>query len=110
MVIGGASSCPLPVLSGVPQGSLLGPLLFLIYVNDINGVGLSEGSKLVLYADDILLYRAIQSPEDYVALQHDINTLTAWTDSKLLKFYPKKCKAMHITLLQEDENHTTARP
>ena len=97
VVIGGASSCPLPVLSGVPQGSVLGPLLFLIYVNDINGVGLSEGSKLVLYADDILLYRAIQSQEDYVALQLDINTLTAWTDSKLLKFNPKKCKAMLLS-------------
>ena len=97
VVIGGASSCPLPVLSGVPQGSVLGPLLFLIYVNDINGVGLSECSKLVLYADDILLYRAIQSQEDYVALQLDINTLTAWTDSKLLKFNTKKCKAMLLS-------------
>lgn len=97
VVIGGASSSPLPVRSGVPQGSVLGPLLFLVYVSDINDIDLSEGSKLVLYADDILLYRAIQSPEDYVALQHDINKLTAWTDTKLLKFNPKKCKTMLLS-------------
>ncbi len=96
VVLNGVSSQPLPVLSGVPQGSVLGPLLFLMYINDINDTGISAGSKLVLYADDILLYRAVQSQEDYATLQQDVNALAAWSSSKLLRFNPTKCKAMCI--------------
>ena len=65
----------LPVTSGVPQGSVLGPLLFLLYVNDVNDVALSEGTKLILYADDILLYRKIYTEKDYAALQQDVDSL-----------------------------------
>ena len=64
VVIGGEESETIPVISGVPQGSVLGPLLFLIYINDVARVSLSEGSTLVLYADDMLLYRKIDSTED----------------------------------------------
>ena len=52
---GGVSSQPLPVLSGVPHGSILGPLLFLVYINDICDAGTSNGSKLIVFADDIEL-------------------------------------------------------
>ena len=97
VVLNGASSQPLPVLSGVPQGSVLGPLLFLLYINDTCDAGISNGSKIVLYADDILLYRAVDSPDDYVLLQHDVNTLGAWSSTKLLKFNPSKCKTMFIS-------------
>ena len=75
VVLNGKTSTPLPVTSGVPQGSVLGPLLFLIYINDINDLRLSTGSKLVLYADDILLYRPIFSGKDYALLQEDIDAL-----------------------------------
>ena len=61
VVFDGASSETSAVTSGVPQGSILGPLLFLIYIDDISQVNLSPGSKHVLYADDILLYRPISS-------------------------------------------------
>ena len=88
VVLNGASSQPLPVLSEVPQGSVLDPLLFLLYINDICDPGISNGSKLVLYADDILLYRAVDSPDDYALLQHNVNTLGAWSSTKLLKFNP----------------------
>ncbi len=88
---------PLPVLSGVTQGSILGPLLFLMYINDINDAGISDGSKLTLYADDILLYRAVQSQQDYIALQHDVDVLDAWSSSKLLQFNPKKWKTMVVS-------------
>jgi len=58
IVLGGAQSNPLPVVSGVPQGSVLGPLLFLIY---INGVSASvTDSKITLYADDIALYKSLE--------------------------------------------------
>ena len=60
----GATSSQAPVSSGVPQGSVLGPLLFSIYTDDITGVALSPQSDLVLYADDVLLYRIISCLED----------------------------------------------
>ena len=65
VVVNGAASNALPVLSVVPQGSVLGPLLFLIYIDGVNNVTLSPGSNLVVYADDMLLYRPISSLDDY---------------------------------------------
>ena len=59
--------------SGVPEGSVLGPLLFLIYIGTIPTFHFSEDTKLSLYADDILLYKIISSTEDYVHLQYDID-------------------------------------
>ena len=76
--VNGSSSDILPVTSGVPQGSVLGPLLFIIYINDISMVPLSVGSML-LYADDSMLYRPICTPDDYIQLQMDIDKLCVWT-------------------------------
>ena len=97
VVFNGVSSETSLVTSGVPQGSILGPLLFLIYMNDISQVNLSPRSKLVLYADDILLYHPISSTDDYCALQTDIDTLSSWTTLNKLSFNPAKCKAMIIS-------------
>ena len=55
------------MISGIPQGSVFGPLLFLTYIDGVTRIPLSEGSKLVLYAEDMLLYRRISSPEDIYA-------------------------------------------
>ena len=70
-------SPPTSVLSGVPQGTVLGPLFFLIYINDISK-GLTEGTKIRLFADDSLLYRSIKTPNDSAILQKDLDTLQLW--------------------------------
>jgi hypothetical protein len=68
VVLDGKSSSPVTVRSGVPQGTVLGPLLFLMFVNDI---GLDVTSSIKLFADDCLLYRAVKTQEDCSALQYD---------------------------------------
>ena len=94
--VNGQTSATSPVISGVPQGSVLGPLLFLIYINDIANVELSD-SSLLLYADDVLLYRPICCPGDYTYLQQDINTLHTWSEANLLQFNPSKCRYMVVS-------------
>ena len=85
-----------PVASGVPQGTVLGPLLFLIYINDISN-GLSPGTKIRLFADDSLLYRTINSKNDCDILQHDLNKLQQWEKSWKMEFHPQKCQLLTIT-------------
>ena len=97
VVLNGKASIPLPVISGVPQGSVLGPLLFLMYINDINDLSLSAGSKLVMYADDILLYCAISSEDDYTLLQQDVDVLGVWSLLNHLSFNTSKCKTMVLS-------------
>ena len=80
VVVEGATSSAMQVLSGVPQGSILGPLLFLIYVDEITAASLSQGSKLNLFADDVLFYWVISKQEDFIATQKDIDTIAKWSD------------------------------
>jgi len=94
VVVNGETSEELPVLSGIPQGSVLGPLLFLVYINDIDDIPLSPGTKMVIYADVVLLYKPIQSAVDYVLLQKDVDAVGRWSTINYFKFNPTKCKAM----------------
>ena len=75
-----------PVLSGVPQGSVLSPLLFLIYVNDLANGSLSDGCFVSLYAYDLLLYKIISCPDDYTSLESDINSVANWINQHYLSF------------------------
>ena len=94
--VNGKTSTTSQVMSGVPQGSILGPLLFLIYINDIKNVELNDGN-LLLYADDILLYHPICCLDDYVHLQQNIDKLYIWSEVNLLRFNPAKCKYIVIS-------------
>ena len=88
-----------PVLSGVPQGTVLGPLLFLLYVNDLPSV-LDPSTACKLFADDCLVYRSITSISDKVILQQDLDALFDWGRTWGLKFNVSKCSIMHLARLR----------
>ena len=94
VLLDGESSDYVLVTSGVPQGTVLGPLLFLIYINDIIE---NITSKLKLFADDCLLYRTITSEQDTMALQKDLDTLVQWASKWQMKFNTSKCTIMKCT-------------
>ena len=79
------------VLSGIPQGSILGPLLFIIYINDLTDLYKDVHTKLYIYADDTKLFRHIYNIEDQDELQNDIHKLKKWADEWLLKLNVDKC-------------------
>ena len=79
--------------SGVPQGTVLGPLLFLLFIKDITK-NLNSGTSIRLFADDCLLYRAINSVQDQLLLQQDLDTLQAWSVTWGMKFNPSKCNIL----------------
>ena len=80
------------VVSGVPQGSVLGPLLFLTYINCVANLRLSEGTRLSLYADDILLWKPIKQDSDYIHLQADLNLISSNISNLHLSLNATKCK------------------
>ena len=84
---------PLPVKSGVPQRSILGPFFFLLYINDICEVC---SSSISLYADDGKLYRRITTINDALILQSDLDALFAWSQLWKLNFNIKKCLQLSI--------------
>ena len=94
VVVNGAKSQWAPVLSGVPQGTVLGPLLFSLYINDIM-VGIE--SEIRLFADDCVCYRRIDSTEDTSKLQKDIEQLGKWARKWGMRFQPVKCNIMQLT-------------
>ena len=91
VVVKGVKSDLAPVLSGVPQGTVLGPLLFSLYINDISS---DIESEIRLFADDCVCYREIKDEEDTIKLQRDIDRLGSWARKRGMRFQPVKCN-MH---------------
>lgn len=94
VVVDGESSQQSPVESGVPQGTVLGPLLFLVFINDLPS---NLSSLIRLFADDCILYREIKNKDDSEALQADINRLCAWESTWQMGFNHAKCFTMRVS-------------
>jgi len=87
------SSSRVRVLSGVPRGSVLGPLLFLLFVNDLPDW---IKTNICMFADDTKIWTRISGIRNAESLQRDLDSLGSWSEQWLLRFNPEKCKVMHI--------------
>ena len=95
--VNGAISRPTAIRSGIPQGSVLGPILFVLFINDLPD---STAAETYLFADDTKIFSMAHDKNSSV-LQEDLKKLQDWTDRWLLKFHPDKCKHMSIPRHQE---------
>ena len=94
VVLDGTSSDSVPVTSGVPHGSVLGPALFLLYINDLPD---TIYSQVRLFADDTVLYRTIKSDTGHHRLQTYLDKLSDWAIAWDMMFHPDKCLVMNIS-------------
>lgn len=94
VVVNGSSSNKADVLSGVPQGTVLGPILFIIFINDIVKC---VDSQIRLFADDCVCYRIIRNINDCLALQKDIDRLGKWARDWGMRFQPSKCNMIRFS-------------
>ena len=93
VVVDGVFSSETDVISGVPQGTVLGPILFLVMINDLPD---SVRSKVRLFADDCVLYNIIKTIEDCITIQKDLKSLEKWAEDWGMRFNAKKCYIMSL--------------
>ena len=97
VVVDGVSSGLVDVDSEVPQGTVLGPILFLLHINDLPSI---VSSKVRLFADDCLIYRQIKSNNDQIELQRDLNLLESWGVKWGMRFNAAKCNIMRVSRIR----------
>jgi hypothetical protein len=95
------------VSSGVPQGSVLGPLLFTLFVNDIPKI---LSSFVSMFADDTKTYQAVANSQDMESLQQDLNSLQTWSINMQMKFHPEKCKVLHLGSSNTHNSYSMTKP
>ena len=94
VMLKGECSLEVPVTSGVPQGYVLGPLLFLLYINNLPE---NIYSQVRLFADDTAVYLTVSGPNGSNILQSDLNYLQEWERTWDMEFNPSKCQVLHIS-------------
>ena len=87
VIVNGCASSWAPVTSGIPQGSVLGPILFVLFINDLPDCVSSDSLP---FAEDIKIFSEITCNHDSLQLQNDLNSLQPWSDKWLLNFHPDK--------------------
>ena len=102
VLVNGTASQWCPVLSGIPQGSVLGPTLFVAFINDLPE---SVHSLVQMFADDTKLFHIIQRASDNIELQKDLESLQEWSNKWQLTFNAAKCKVMHIGRNNEKQKY-----
>jgi hypothetical protein len=102
-MVNGAGSEWENVTSGIPQDSVLGPILFVIYINDLPDTVESDS---YLFADDTKIFRISKGEDEKETLQDDLTKLEEWSDKRLLKFHPEKCKHMKISKSKNEETNS----
>ena len=93
VIANGAESSWSPVLSGIPQGSIMGPILFTLFVNDLPE---KINSIISMFADDTKLFLPLTSDSSHDEIVADLNYLQLWAEKMQMKFHPSKCKIMHM--------------
>ena len=101
VVIEGEESGSVPVSSGVPQGSVLGPILFLVFINDLPE---KLSSQVRLFADDTAVYLTIGGLDDGTVLQNDLDKLSMWESQWDMEFNPSKCQVVRVTTARKAIN------
>ena len=104
VVLEGEKSDTIPVTSGVPQETVLGPILFLVYINDFNEY--LKHSTLRLFADDSIIYKQLHSINDARDLQEDLDAAARWEQDWLMCFHPDKCNILSISQKQKPIQYT----
>ncbi|KAI5739254.1 hypothetical protein M8J77_016910 [Diaphorina citri] len=104
--VGSSFSSPFSSVSGVPQGSHLAPILFLLFINDVPKCLSDLDVSLLLFADDIKLFKAIKSFSDHLVLQNALVALNQWLSTNLLDVNPSKCNVITFSRSRSPSIHS----
>ena len=89
-------------MSGIPQGTVLGPTLFILFVSDVPE---TVKSIVSMFADDTKMYRTLNNETDVNTLQQDLNNIQIWSEKMQMRFHPEKCSTMHLGHSNENNNY-----